>query len=161
MLDEGSTNIPFSAVKEINRYELFVTNLSLHTDLNVIKNHLCGILNTEVFLKPFRKEGAKCLSLGVFFSSEYDNLDLKMPGIWPIGTAVYKWDANRNTYAGNRRYNGTGRNQPGSVSVQGYRHRSAELPSQSSSHSQNNQRPYNRGYNYRYPDQQLLHDQYV
>ena len=161
VLDEGNNNIPFSAVKEIHKYELYVTNLSLHTDLNVIKSHLRDKLNTEVFLKPFRKEGAVCLSIGVFFSSEFDNLDIKSPSLWPFGTAVYKWDANRSTHHGNHRSSGTGRNQTGSVSAQGNGHRSSVNPRQNSSQHQNNQRPYNGGFRYRYPDQQRLHDQHV
>ena len=161
VLDEGNNNIPFSAVKEIYKYELFVTNLSLHTDLNVIKSHLRDVLNTEVILKPFRKEGAICLSLGLFFSSEFNNLDMKMPGIWPKGTAIYKWDANRSTYHGNQHNNRTGRNQQGSVSAQGNGNGSSVTPRQNSSQYQNNQRPNNGGFRYKYPDQQRLHDQYV
>ena len=154
VLDQGNVNIPFSAVKEINKYELYVTNLSLDTDLNVIKRHLRDKLKTEVFLKPFKKEGALCLSLGVFFSSEFDNLDIKSPSLWPYGTAIYRWDANRRSI-------GNGRNQPGSVSAQGNGHPSSVNPRQNSSQYQNKQRPYNGGYKYRFPDQQRLHDQYV
>ena len=70
-------------------------------------------------------------------------------------------DANRSTYPGNRRSIGAGRKQSGSASTQGNGHRSSVNPRQNSSQHQNNQLPYNGGYRYRFPDQQLLHDKYV
>ncbi len=137
VLDEGGTNIPFSAIKEINKYELYVTNLSLDTDVNIIKRHVSNMLGTsDVTVKSIRKEGDSCLSCGIFFSSKYDNLDVEMPGLWPRGTTIYKWDHNRMGHYGNRRNNGPGRNNQGRSSAQGQRHQSTVNQGQNGSRTQ-------------------------
>ena len=106
------------------------------------------------------KVGASCLSFGLFFSSEFDNLNMKMPGLWPVGTEIYKWDVNRRGYAGNRRNTGYGSNYQGSISRNGQRHHyQANRSNRGTQQRQFSQAT--RDYRYRSPDQQPLHDQYV
>ena len=40
ILDEGNRSIPFSAIKELHKYEVFVTNIHPTTNLEHIKRHL-------------------------------------------------------------------------------------------------------------------------
>ena len=151
ILDQGSNIIPFSAVKDMHKYELFITNLSLDTDIEVMKIHISGKLGTDISIKPMRKVGAKCLSIGLFFSSEYDNLNMKMPGLWPVGTEVYKWDINRSSYSGNRR-----NHTRGSVSAHGQSHQSPGNDRQNDAQRRQNTSA-TSGYRRRYP---RLRDQF-
>ena len=84
-----------------------------------------------------------------------------MPGLWPRGTAIYKWDHNRSGYFGNRRISGPDRNNRGSVSAQGQRQQYSVNSGQNGSQSHYQQRHTEREYRYRFPDQQRLHDQYT
>lgn len=139
VLDEGSNSIPFTAVREIHKYELFVTNVSKGTDVNIIKRHVCNMMGTtDVSIKIVSKENAKCLSFGLFFSSECDNLNVKMPGLWPKGTAIYKWSPGRDV--------GTNRQSQGRVSARGQRY---------------GRRPFGRDNSYYSPERQRLRDQYA
>ena len=138
VLEEGSTNIPFTAVREIHKYELFVTNVSKETDVSIIKRHVSQMLGiSDITIKIISKENAKCLSFGLFFSSDCDNLNVKMPGLWPGGTAIYKWSPGRVV--------GANRQHEGRVSAQRQR---------------DHRKPLRRDYRYNSRDQQLLHDQH-
>ena len=159
ILEQGSNNIPFTAVRKMHKYELFVTNLSSETDTATIKRHISDKLGTEVFIKPMSKVGAQCLSFGLFFSSEYDNLNMKMTGLWPVGTEIYKWDVNRSNYSGTRRNNGSGRNYQGRFS--GNRNRNNSSANARSGAQQGQYSQGTSGYRYRYADQQRLHDQHL
>ena len=81
-----------------------MTYITPESDLSVIKNHIANKLNTnEVFLKPMYKHGARYLSFGLFCRSERDDLDLRMRGLWPRGTMIYKWNSKAgDTGASNR-----------------------------------------------------------
>ena len=159
ILEQGSNNIPFTAVRKMHKYELFVTNLSSATDTATIKRHISDKLGTEVFIKPMSKVGAQCLSFGLFFSSEYDNLNMKMTGLWPVGTEIYKWDVSRSNYSGTRRNNGSGRNYQGRFS--GHRKRNNSSANARSGAQQGQYSQGTSGYRYRYADQQRLHDQHL
>ena len=89
ILNDGGSEIPFTANKAIYKYEAFITNLSLNTDEDVMKAHISRTLGVDVTLKPLRRAGITYLSFGLFFSSEFDNIDLRKPGLWPIGTGIY------------------------------------------------------------------------
>ena len=144
--------IPFSAVREIYNYEAFVTDIDPLTDIEDIKKHLQRKLCTdEVFLKPMSKQNANYLSFGVFCRSSRKDLDLRMPGLWPRRTRIFRWNSKArvgrvgNQTAGNQRRHpsrGPRRNHNRAHS-QGRRNNSAD------------------NYRYRYPDQQRLHDQHV
>ena len=92
--DEGNEPIPFSAIRETNEYKAFVTHIHPDTDMNLIKRHISAKLGTNVTLTPLSKQGASVLSFAVYCRSERDDLDLKMPGLWPLDTLVYKWRSN-------------------------------------------------------------------
>ena len=153
ILEQGSNNIPFTAVRKMHKYELFVTNSSGETDTATIKRHI-----SDNF-QPMSKVGAQCLSFGLFFSSEYDNLNMKMTGLWPVGTEICKWDVNRSNYSGNRRNNGSGRNYQGGFS--GHRNLNNSSANSRSGAQQGQYSQGTSGYRYRYADQQRLHDQHL
>ena len=122
IMDQGESNIPFEASTKIHKYALFVTNIALGTDVKVMKQWLSQKLQTDVVLKSMSREGAQWLSFGLFFNSEHENLNLKMPGLWPMGTEIYKWVENRDGYIGTR-HNGNGRNNyRGGFSARGQNH---------------------------------------
>ena len=73
ILEQGNTNIPFTAVRNMYKYELFVTNISCETGIDTIKQHISAMLGAEVSIKLMSKAGASCLSFGLLFSSEFDN----------------------------------------------------------------------------------------
>ena len=94
IIDDGDEDIPFSAKRELYRYEAFISNIDPFTDIEDIKEHLKRKLRTdEVYLKLMSKSDADYLSFGVFCRSTRDNLDLRMPGLWPRGTRIYKWNS--------------------------------------------------------------------
>ena len=161
ILNDGGTDIPFSANKAMYKYEAFITNLSLDTDENVMKMHISRMLDAEVFLKPFRKVGASYLSFGLFLSSESDNLDLKMPGLWPIGTGIYNWNGSRGGYYGYRRSNGAERFYQGSASANGQGHGPSENQIHNRAPRQGQYRPAIGEYRFTRPDQIRLHNQHV
>ena len=94
IIDDGDEDIPFSAKRELYSYEAFISNIDPFTEIEDIKRHLKRKLRTdEVYLKPMSKSDADYLSFGVFCRSTRDNLDLRMPGLWPRGTRIYKWNS--------------------------------------------------------------------
>ena len=159
ILEQGNTNIPFAAVRNMYKYELFVTNISCETSIDTIKQHISAMLGAEVSIKLMSKAGASCLSFGLFFSSEFDNLNMKMPGLWPVGTEIYKWDVNRKSSSGSHRNNGSGRSYQGRFSARRYGHNASANARSGAQQGHYSQGP--RGYRYRYPDQQRLHDQHL
>ena len=90
--------------------------------MEVIKNHVSRKLGTNVFLTPLSKEGAPFLSFGLYCRSERDDLDFKMPNLWPDGTQIYKWRTNRH----NRRF-GSGNRHSESNSLQTHQRSSAGM----------------------------------
>ena len=96
-MEEGDEVIPFSAMRELCIYESFVTNIAPRTNIDEIKSHLKRKLCTDnISIKIMTKNDAPSISFGLFVRSERDTLDFKMPGLWPRGIRVYKW----NTKAG-------------------------------------------------------------
>ena len=159
--DEGENDIPFQASTNIHKYALFITNIALGTDVNVMKQWLSRKLNADVVLKSMSREGAQCLSFGLFFNSEHENLNMKMPGLWPMGTEIYKWVENREGLFGTRR-NGNGRNNSrGGFSARGQYHQTATHVAQNHPQGQGQHRPGAGNFSYKYHDQQRLHAQYV
>ena len=148
ILDDGNEEIPFSAAKDLYKYEAFVANIDKRTNLTAIKNHAARKLQTsEIFLKPMSKPDASYISFGFFCKSERDDLDLKMRGLWPKGTRIYKWNSKaRDTGASSRV---TGPNIRGSA---GGNHGSRFSNAQ-----------YNSPEGYRLPsaEQRRLHNQHV
>ena len=86
----GDEAIPFSAIK-VYEYKAFVTHIRTDADLEVIRRHVSTKLRSKVTLTLVSKQGAPFLSLRVHCISERDDLDLKMPGLWPDSTFIYKW----------------------------------------------------------------------
>ena len=159
--DERENDIPFEASANIHKYALFITNIALGTDVNVMKQWLSRKLNADVVLKSMSREGAQCFSFSLFFNSEHENLNMKMPRLWPMGTEIYKWVENREGHFGTRR-NGNGRNNSrGSFSAQGQYHQTTTHVAQNHPQGQGQHRPGAMNFIYKYPDQQRLHDQYV
>ena len=119
ILDQGDEDIPFTATREFFKYELFVTNLSSEAKIEDIKSHLSKKLGTDdIFLKPMSKSAAPYLSLGVFCRSQRNDLDFRMPGLWPRNTMIYKWNSKGGdtrgsnlgvSYQGHSRYRGSPR----------------------------------------------------
>ena len=94
ILDDGNEDIPFSAAKDLFKYEAFVTNIEKGTDLADIKRHASMKLQTnEIFLKPMSNPDASYISFGFFCRSERNDLNLKMRGLWPKYTRIYKWNS--------------------------------------------------------------------
>ena len=94
ILDDGDEDIPFSAKRELYSYEAYITNIDPLANIEDIKGHLKRKLCTdEVYLKPLSKTDADYLSFGIFCRSRRDNLDLRMHGLWPRGTRIYKWNS--------------------------------------------------------------------
>ena len=153
IIDDGDEDIPFSAMRELYSYEAFISNIDPFTEIEDIKRHLKRKLRTdEVYLKPMSKSDADYLSFGVFCRSTSDNLDLRMPGLWPRGTRIYKWNSKARVGRVNNHMTGN------------LTHHFARGSRRSSQHgSSHRQRPQNNkanNYRYRYPDQQRLHDQH-
>ena len=158
ILDQGDEDIPFTATREFFKYELFVTNLSSEAKIEDIKSHLAKKLGTDdIFLKPMSKSAAPYLSLGVFCRSQRNDLDFRMPGLWPRNTMIYKW----NSKGGDTRGSNLG------VSYQGHSRYRGSPRASNRSHLQGYQDYDGRrnnaanGYIYRTSDHQRLHDQYV
>ena len=158
ILNEEDEEIPFTATREFFKYELFVTNLSPDARIEEIKSHLAKKLGTEdIFIKPMSKREAPYLSMGVFCRSQRNDLDFRMPGLWPRNTMIYKW----NSKGGDTR----GSNQ--GVSYQGHSRYRGSPRASNRSHLQGYQDNDGRrnnaanGYIYRTSEQQRLHDQYV
>ena len=160
ILDEGNRNIPFSAIKELHKYEVFVTNILPTTDLEHIKRHLSSMLHTrDIVLKPMSKNNASSLSFGLFCRSDRDDLNFKLPGLWPAGTGVYKWKAramdtragyrNANTPGPSRAYSSQGRR--GLNNNQGYNQGTQSRNTRDGNSAS--------GFNFTRPDQVLLHAQ--
>ena len=150
IVEVGEEAIPFNAIKEIFKYEFFVTHIHPDEDIEVIKRHVCGKLGIDVIFRCLSKRGAPWLSFGVFCSSESDSLDFKLPGLWPRGTMIYKW----------KQRTDTGRYVNHPSTNQGY---SATPQRGGGGRYQHRRRLQNNGPNmYKYPsaDQQRLHDQY-
>ena len=101
MDDDGGESIPFSAIRETYEYKAFVTHIRPGTDMEVIKRHISTKLRANVTLIPVSKPGAQILSFGVYFMSERNDLDLKMPGLWPKFARIFKWKANSRGRSGN------------------------------------------------------------
>ena len=153
IIDDGDEDIPFSAKREIYSYEAFISNIDPFTDIEDIKGHLKRKLRTdEVYLKPMSKSDADYLSFGVFCRSPSDNLDLRMPGLWPRGTRIYKWNSKARVGRVNNHMTGNLTHH----SARGSRRSSQH----GSSHRQRHQNNTANNYRYRYPDQQRLHDQH-
>ena len=56
IFDDGNEDIPFSAGKDLFKYEAFVTNIEKGTNLSDIKCHAARKLQTsEIFLNPMSK----------------------------------------------------------------------------------------------------------
>ena len=148
ILDDGNEDIPFSAAKDIFKYEAFVTNIEKGTNLSDIKSHAARKLQTsEIFLKPMSKPGASYISFGFFCRSEKNDLNLKMRGLWPKYTRIYKWNSKaRDTEASSR------------VTSSDIRRRSGDNQG-----SRYNTSQYNATDRYRLPrnDQRRLHSQHV
>ena len=154
IIDDGNEDIPFTAMRELYSYEAFVTNIDPLSDIEDIKGHLKRKLCTdEVYLKPMSKSDAKYFSFGIFCRSRRDNLDLRMPGLWPRGTRIYKWNSKASV--------GRVGNQTTSNHSHHPSHGSQRSYPNGSSHRQGHQNMSANNYRYRSPDQQRLHDQHV
>ena len=57
--DEGGEDIPFSAIKPLNEYKVFATNIRADTNLETIKRHIGSKLRANVTIIPLSKQGAK------------------------------------------------------------------------------------------------------
>ena len=149
IIDDGDEDIPFTAKRELYRYEAFISNIDPFTDIEDIKGHLKRKLRTdEVYLKPMSKSDADYLSFGVFCRSTRDNLDLRMPGLWPRGTRIYKWNSKARIGRVNNHMTGN------------LTHHTARGSRRSSQHGSTHRNNSANNYRYRYPDQQRLHDQH-
>ena len=86
------------------KYEAFVTNIHPDADLNEIKGHIARKLDiNDIFIKPMSRTGAPYLSFGLFCKSQRGDLNLKMRGLWPKYTKIYKWNSKAgDTGASNR-----------------------------------------------------------
>ena len=115
---------------------------SPNANLEDIKRYVSGRLGTQVTLKPLGNEGAACLSFGVFCETDRANVDLKMTGLWPTGTVIYKWNPKVRTPS-----------KPGSRPANSYRRNIANVNRNNNSGTV--------GFKYRYADQNRLHSQYV
>ena len=153
IIDDGNEDIPFSAVRELYSYEAFVTDIDPISDIDQIKDHLKRKLGTnEVFLRPMNRPDATYLSFGVFCRSSRNNLDLRMPGLWPRGTRIFKWNSKgRGGRVGNQ---ASGRQNHHSTHGRQRNHNRSSYRQDQRNNSANN-------YRFRYPDQQRLHDQHV
>ena len=157
ILDDGDGPIPFSATRELYKYEMFVTNIARNSNVDDIKSHLIKKLGTDdVSIKPMSKSTASYLSFGVFCRSERDDLDFWRTGLWPKYTVIYKW----NSKAGDTRANNRAPSYQGQARSRGSQGARGSYYKQDK-HS-NNVRRVNSGntYHHRYPDQQRLHDQH-
>ena len=147
-MEDGNEVIPFSAMRELYKYEAFVINIAPRTDIEEIKRHLKSKLCTEnISIKIMTKTNAPSISFGLFIQSDSDKLDLKMPGLWPIGIRVYKW----NTKAGvGQVFNQTARYQsrPNTHGTRGNNYNGRQNSAVTT-------------YTLPYPDQQQLHNQNV
>ena len=144
IVEEGDEVIPFSAMRELCIYEVFVTNIAPGQNIDNIKNHLKRKLCTDnISIKIMTKNDAPSISFGLFVRSESDTLNFRMPGLFPKGTGVYKW----NTRAGEGRVP-TRPARYHDRSTRGNNHNGQSNSAVSS-------------YSYPYPDQQRLHDQNV
>ena len=145
-MDDGNEVIPFSAMRELYKYEAFVTNIAPQTKIDDIKMHLKKKLCTDnIFLKIMTKTDAPLISFGVLVKSERDTLNLMVPGLWPIGTRIYKW----NSKAGDRRVVNPTSGTQGRPATGGLR----------GNNSNATQNRAARPYRYPCPDQQRLHNQ--
>ena len=157
ILDGDDGSIPFSAIRDLYKYELFVTSIDRDAKVENIKSHLIKKLGTnDISIKPMSKSTASYLSFGVFCRSESKDLNFKMPGLWPNGTRIYKW----NTKGGDTRVNNrvhSSQDQARSRSHNGVR--SAHY-NQVYHGNEVRRNDYKDNYRYRYPDQQRLHDQH-
>ena len=161
IMEEGESDIPFEASTNIHKYALYITNIALGTDVDVMRQWLSRKLQADVVLKKVSREGTQWLSFGLFFNSEHENLNLKMPGLWPKGTEIYKWVENRDGHFGTRR-NGNGRhNFRGGFSARGQYHQTTTNVPQNRPQGQVQPKPVANNFRYKYRDQQSLHDQYV
>ena len=153
IIDDGDEDIPFSAVRELYSYEAFVTDIDPISNIEEIKEHLKRKLGTnEVFLRPMSRSDATYLSFGVFCRSSRNNLDLRMPGLWPRNTRIYKWNSKGRA----------GRVSNPSNGRQIYHSSHGRQRSHNrSSYRQNQRNRSANNYRYRYPDQQRLHNQHV
>ena len=98
---------------------------------------------------PLSKQGARFISVGLYCTSEREDLDLKMPGLWPKYTKIYKWKANaRNRRSGNRMKHNTHQNQQD--------HRNTSAGSQAQDQGDRN----NRNSTGLRPDQLLMQQQW-
>ena len=158
ILDEGEGNIPFSATKEFFKYEVFVTNLNTNSNINAIKDHLVTKLGTDdIFIKKISKPYASYLSLGVFCRSERSDIDFRLPGLWPRGTMIYKWNSKGGeTRASNRAgsYQGQTRSHGSRGAGGNYHNQGPHFYNGRHSNSATD-------YKYRTSEQQRLHDQNV
>ena len=91
VLKEGDVGIPFTAVRESYRYRAFVTRLSPDCNIEIMNRHIDTKLNVNATVKVVSKPGSPVLSIVLYFTSESDSLDLKMRGLWPKGTGVFKY----------------------------------------------------------------------
>ena len=153
IVDDGDEDIPFSAVRELYSYEAFVTDIDPTSNIDEIKEHLKRKLCTnEVFLRPMSRADANYLSFGVFCRSSRNNLDLRMPGLWPRGTRIFKWNSKGRV----------GRVSNHSSGAQNYHStHGSQRRHNRSSYRQDQRNNSARNYRYRYPDQQRLHNQHV
>ena len=153
ILDDGDEDIPFSAKRELYSYEAYITNIDPLANIEDIKGHLKRKLCTdEVYLKPLSKTDADYLSFGIFCRSRRDNLDLRMHGLWPRGTRIYKWNPKARVGRVDNYAAGNSTHHPACGS-----HRSSQ---NRSSYRQRHHYNSENNYRYRYPDQQRLHDQH-
>ena len=104
ILDDSEEEIPFSAIRDMYKYEAFVTNIHPDADLNEIKGHIARKLDiNDIYIKPMSRTGAPYLSFGLFCKSQRGDLNLKMRGLWPKYTKIYKWNSKAgDTGASNR-----------------------------------------------------------
>ena len=157
ILDEDDGSIPFSATKDLFKYEMFVTSISRDSKVEDIKSHLITKLGTDdISIKPMSKYTASYLSFGVFCRSEKKDLDLKMPGLWPKGTRIYKW----NSKAGDTRITNRVHSSQSQERSRGSNGGRGSYYRQDYHGNDVQRNDYKDNYRYRYPDQQRLNNQY-
>ena len=157
ILDEDDGSIPFSAIRDLYKYELFVTSIGRDAKVEDIKSHLIKMLHTnDISIKPMSKSTASYLSFGVFCRSESKDLNFKMPGLWPKGTKIYKW----NSKAGDTRVVNRVHSSQGQARSRGQNGVRGSHYSQGYHGNEVQSNDYKDNYRYRYPDQQRLNDQH-
>ena len=119
-----------------------MTKLSPHNDMAAMNRHINSKLGVNVNLKVVSKPGAPVLSLILDCTSESNSLNLRMPGLWPVGTCIVKCKpppaySNNSSQRGSGQAQGGGQNHHDSASRQNSngRNRSASPHNRSSGHS--------------------------